>query len=372
MNSYKINRSLILKKMKKKFMLIFLFLLTSAWSNLYSQGESKLSEKEILYKELLGKGRKAKEAKDYHQMIAFYDLAIELLPEKRTAYFMKAWYYEWTEEDYLSAIKNYSLAIAADRNYSTAYLRRADLYLKLGFFDKALADATKLIEVDEAEKNINGNEYIKRAEIKYKMGFPIGALQDINKAFSIDNFAADAFDYCLRGNIFLALKDKEVAENNYLQAEVLWKKEYPKTDCYCAEDGLEMIKNPNKELEERLKLEQEILETRKLSSSIEVQKNNKILQLETNPMEPKEIIIQERNEGLEYLQEIFAEMDRAYPNTVNSTGVPLDPQLAQYIKSMGNACNNGDMTACQELNRYMTSTINSHQKAIEIDKIKKY
>ena len=326
-----------------------------------------ISEKEKLYDTLLDKASNAKSENNYDQMLGLYDIAIELLPEKRTAYFLKAWYYEWKEHDYFSAIENYSLVIAVDSKYSTAYLRRIDLYLKLGFFDKALADATKLIEVDEAEKKINGSEYIKRAEVKYKMGFPIGALQDINKAFSIKDFNADVFDYCLRGNIFLALKEKEVAKNNYLQAEILWKKEYPKIDCYCAEEGYEKIKNPNKELEEKLKLEEEILEMRMLSSATKIKEDKKMYKVinsfELEKSNPKDL-------GIEYVNQIYAEMDRVRAYYQKNPNIPSTETDQQYtwLNDLIKRCNDGDIEACNQFKSRVVRGEIAGQHGVEIIK----
>ncbi len=80
--------------------------------------------------------------------IAEWDKVLTAEPEFAFGYYRRGWFKELTG-DIEGAVEDLSMSIVLDPNYAYAYASRGDIYMKQGKSDLAIADFTKVIELED-------------------------------------------------------------------------------------------------------------------------------------------------------------------------------------------------------------------------------
>ncbi|MBI3135357.1 MAG: tetratricopeptide repeat protein [Bacteroidetes bacterium] len=119
------------------------------------------------------------------------------------------------ENDFLTAIEHFSLAIQDDAGNVEYYAERAVAYLNTNQFDLSMFDMNRCIELDSN----NSYRYSCRAFLKAKMGDTDGAIVDYEMAVKLDPDDAIAYN-----NLGLAQESKgfnAMAEKSYARSNEL-------------------------------------------------------------------------------------------------------------------------------------------------------
>lgn len=112
------------------------------------------------------------------------------------------------------ALNTLNLAILSSDDFLLAFVFRSDMYIGLGKFDLALADAERAIKIDP----LSALGYLARAAVC--LNFPNGnvnLLDDIHRAFELD--AHNPFGYVVRSQYFIYLYKHQEALSDIQKAE---------------------------------------------------------------------------------------------------------------------------------------------------------
>jgi tetratricopeptide (TPR) repeat protein len=155
---------------------------------------------------------------DYETALTFFNQTVGLIPEGREAdvegtalYFYRANAYI-DLGDYERAIADFNHAIQLDVEYDIAYNNRGIAYLNLGDYERAIADFDHTIQLDSvsaAAYNNRGNAYADLGDYEQ-------AIADFNHAIQLN--AEVAFVYFNRGIIYLNLGDYERSIDDFTHA----------------------------------------------------------------------------------------------------------------------------------------------------------
>lgn len=115
-------------------------------------------------------------------------------------------------QEYTSAIQNFSYVIQLSPDFAGSYLYRGIAYYYIDNIFSAIGDLTKYIELSPNDPD----GYSHRGWAKYKQSDLMGALQDFNKQIEFD--PASAIAYYNRGSAKSELKDEYGAINDYKKA----------------------------------------------------------------------------------------------------------------------------------------------------------
>lgn len=139
--------------------------------------------------------------------IADFDKAIELDPKNKTTYMFRGLFFQKTKED-LKAVadftKNIELCTKKSDCSSAVYSSRADSYMSLKEFDKAINDYTKAISIDPNDAESYHNRGL--AYLRHKAQLDL-ALADVEKAISLEG--TKGYYYRLRGSIMFLRRINE-------------------------------------------------------------------------------------------------------------------------------------------------------------------
>ena len=114
--------------------------------------------------------------------------------------------------DHDRAIANYSKVIEIDPNCDVAYAIRGDVFTRKGDYDRALIDYSNVIEINP---NYTG-AYAIRGDIYARMGDDNRAIQDYDNATRIN--PRDSVAYAIRGAAYARKGDNERAISDYSKA----------------------------------------------------------------------------------------------------------------------------------------------------------
>ena len=138
------------------------------------------------------------------------------------------------QQDYLGAIKDYSDAIKADRNYVEAYFNRGTCELELQDIKSSIGDFTKAIQIGPRF----ARAYYGRASIYAGQQKYFEAIRDLNNLIEIDPKFPNALT--LRGQIRAQMGDRNGGCDDFSMAK---KNEDPKAEkyiqLYCGKDQME-------------------------------------------------------------------------------------------------------------------------------------
>ena len=126
-------------------------------------------------------------------------------------------YYDFTnqsqlEKQVLSDIDDLSKEIENDLENADAYIKRADLKLRMRDFTGAIADYTKALKINPKQ----ADAYSNRSLAKDELGDSKGAIDDLGKA--IENDPHNEFHYGLRGAYKKKLGNQEGACADWTKA----------------------------------------------------------------------------------------------------------------------------------------------------------
>lgn len=136
--------------------------------------------------------------------------------------YYKAGITEQKLQNYKGAIKDYSLAIKADKQYEDAYFNRGICELRLKDFNAALRDFTKIIELDASYPKA----YYSRAITYANQNRYAKALEDLDKTIKLDITIPNALT--LRGQIRFMTGDKKGANEDFNTAKQIGDKQADK------------------------------------------------------------------------------------------------------------------------------------------------
>ncbi|HEY6408782.1 MAG TPA: tetratricopeptide repeat protein [Ktedonobacteraceae bacterium] len=150
----------------------------------------------------------------YWQVIAFYDMNIQLNPRDAMAYSERGDAYYMLEE-YERAILDYSYALSLDSTCIPAYSNRGLAYSHLEEYKRAIADFTRAIA-------LNANE----VSTYYNRGNAYALLEDYKRAIAdydsvLRRDEGHAIAYYNRGNAYARRKDYKQALDDYSRAIVV-------------------------------------------------------------------------------------------------------------------------------------------------------
>ena len=156
---------------------------------------------------------------DYDEAIRNYTLAIDFDPNYSEAYAMRGLTTYYLNE-YVGALKDYTKAIEIEPN-ERYYYGRANVYGKIGNYEEAIRDLTIAIELAPQLSNL----YEGRALIKEKIGNYEAAVQDLTIAIEITPMKSYYYN---RGNSKNKLGDKNGAYLDWKKAAELGHKDAQK------------------------------------------------------------------------------------------------------------------------------------------------
>ena len=191
-------------------------------------------------------GRNATQRGEHLLSAQFFSNAIRMNANDSRSYAFRAEAYERLG-DFDSAIQDYSKMIESDMDRLFAYRRRAEAYERLGDFDSAIQDYSKMIESDmdrlfayrrraEAYEKLGDMDnaigdysklielepsrlfaYIDRAEAYERFGDLNGAIADYSKLIELD--PEGGFYFGLRAGIWLRLQQWDQARSDIATAK---------------------------------------------------------------------------------------------------------------------------------------------------------
>jgi tetratricopeptide (TPR) repeat protein len=154
---------------------------------------------------------------DLEAAVADFSQAVQLFPNDAQAYQARAAAYQ-RRRDFDLAIADDTRVIEINPKSSTgyayytyyAYAHRADVYADEGNFDRSIADSSKAIEIDPKLKFaycIRGHAYVAKGEVE-------PAIADFNQAIQLASDYEAAYDgraraYRLKGDLDLAMADAD-------------------------------------------------------------------------------------------------------------------------------------------------------------------
>ena len=116
-----------------------------------------------------------------------YSEAIKLYPDFAEAYYARAQDYLWID-DFDKAIKDYTSVIEIDPDYASAYVGRGQAYSSKGCYARAIENFNRAIEIDPDY----ASAYVKRGLIYSNKGCYARAIEDFNRAIQLgDNNARE-------------------------------------------------------------------------------------------------------------------------------------------------------------------------------------
>jgi len=136
-------------------------------------------------------------------------------------------------QNYLGAIKDFSLAIKADKQFEDAYFNRGICELKLKDYNAALKDFTKIIEIDATYPKA----YYNRATIYIIQKKYAKALLDLDKTIKLD-IIPNALT--LRGQIRYIIGDKTGAIEDFDTAKQIGDKNAEEYLAKCRDNELQI------------------------------------------------------------------------------------------------------------------------------------
>ena len=150
----------------------------------------------------------------YWQVIAIYDMDIQLNPRDAMAYSERGDAYYMLEE-YERAILDYSYALSLDSKCIPAYSNRGLAYSHIEEYKRAIADFTRAMELDANEVST----YYNRGNAYALLEDYVRAIADYDSVLRRDE--RHAYAYYNRGNAYARRKDFEQAIADYSQAIAL-------------------------------------------------------------------------------------------------------------------------------------------------------
>ena len=138
--------------------------------------------------------------------------SLSILGQKADEYF-KSGISKHKNQDFKGAIKEYSKALKADKNYVDAYYNRGTCELMLDDLDAAMNDFNKTLELDPNHVNA----YYSRAAVFVSQQKYIEALPDLDKTIELDPETPNALT--LRGQIRAQTGNKEGACEDFTLAK---------------------------------------------------------------------------------------------------------------------------------------------------------
>lgn len=174
--------------------------------------EEERQEKEILTSwDYIRRGRLAEEQEDWETAVREYTKAIELDPGNAMAYHLRGIAYGALKL-YEKAIKDYNKAIELNPDHSSFYNNRGVFYEDLRQYEDALKDYSKAIELDPGQAKAHSN----RGFAYNLLGQDEKALADCDKAIELDPTYAVA--YHNRGKIYCDSGQYKKAIENFSKA----------------------------------------------------------------------------------------------------------------------------------------------------------
>ncbi|MGL4392689.1 MAG: tetratricopeptide repeat protein [Fusobacteriaceae bacterium] len=137
----------------------------------------------------------------------YYDMALQVNPEFAPAIVAKG-KIKYNNKSFKSAIEFFSLAIDTDINSAEAFYFRAQSYYKLGNIKAAVSDITDAINLNQKYPQA----YTYRGIFRNYMKDEQGALEDFQKAIEVDDEDYSAYYYL--GAIYEKQKNKSEAQKN--------------------------------------------------------------------------------------------------------------------------------------------------------------
>lgn len=119
-------------------------------------------------------------------------------------------YEQQENDDYDSAIENYTYAIDAKPDFAAAYNNRGCVRFEKGDIDGAYSDVNKAIHLDPQL----AQAYLSRGYVLYKQGNYNAAMKDYNEAIRLNSNYPDAYNnrgavYAIKGDVTKAKADWE-------------------------------------------------------------------------------------------------------------------------------------------------------------------
>jgi tetratricopeptide (TPR) repeat protein len=142
-------------------------------------------------------------------------------------------------KQYDRAIADFTKAIELDqRPFFLLYMRRSHAYAGAGEYDRAIADVTRVIELNpfplstaRARGEYEARERIRRAELYLKAGKPVEGLSDLQRALELSPRETNTPDfYNTRAQILEALGRRDEAAADYQHASRLPPRDIEKED----------------------------------------------------------------------------------------------------------------------------------------------
>lgn len=148
------------------------------------------------------------------QLLTLFAIIISVTSSAQTAKeFLEIGISKHKSKDYEGAIKEYSKAITADKNYTDAYFNKGTCELALKDFKSAMKDFDKAIEIDP--KYVKA--YYSRATVYVSQQKYVAALPDLDKTIELDSTLPNALT--LRGQIRAQSGNKQGACEDFNKAK---------------------------------------------------------------------------------------------------------------------------------------------------------
>jgi len=169
-------------------------------------------------KRLPAKATAPKKAVDYDAEIKKLDALIKKDSKNIGAFYNRGWMYA-SKGDVQKAIADYSQVIEIDEEFGDAYYNRGLLYIKMKRDEQAVRDFSKAIEFDSRAFDA----YCNRGNVHFKMGKGDLAIKDYTAALKIK--PNDGELYHNRSVVYLSIGKKSEAAADSKKAAQLRKKE---------------------------------------------------------------------------------------------------------------------------------------------------
>ena len=111
----------------------------------------------------------------------------------------------YTLQDLRVGIRLWDEYIEIKPNDSRGYFNRGFCYESLNYYDSAIRDYSKVIELRKKNYTVSGLDYSSRAQVLFKNGRYVEAMSDISNAIILNS--QNIYFYSLRADIKIALLD---------------------------------------------------------------------------------------------------------------------------------------------------------------------
>ncbi len=101
--------------------------------------------------------------------------------------------FSFEDGEYQKAISYVNQAIAIESTYSSAYVLRAEIYLKLGNYKLAIEDASRIIDTEATTSALTSNSYLLRGAAYFYLNQYRAALTDLAACVNVEPENARAY-----------------------------------------------------------------------------------------------------------------------------------------------------------------------------------